>query len=561
LAPEADGISHPTPPVLVAEVLTPTADARLIGRAVTLRDVLASVAGRQQQLNAARAYWQLVEAVGEYHYAEAHHRQLQAVAASPLGATRLTAALASAAALVQEAKMAAIAAQHELAAAALLDIDTPAPLPADRPHAGPYRTNYDSLFAAKTAPAHVTRIDRTLPIRWQTIEVRARAVAATDAAAREATDAHAAGRSDVAALLTAAEDALTQRRAFIRSVCDYNQQIAHYALSTADPAADAGALVAMLIEPADSSGNAPTSADPAVQPAGHQEPVLPPNTPVADPQMGTLPHVANRPIDEPTEVSVAPALYPALVDATPDDQARQLTSVLHWDFALPEETGQKLSLAECLAGRVRGDRRELVDAFWIARQRAAEYQVLRQQAGWLEGISLTVEGAGQPLPSSLRSAVGAARAAAEEARLAMLDARFEVATRLGRVSDAAWPIPSTAPHAGQYALKLDAQPRQLTASWPMRRLAELVPGLAETLKRRATAVVEADVARAAATTGWESGQRPLALVLDGVGRQTQQTLAYLQTLTDYNRAIAEYALTVLPPGTPNEQVVGALVLP
>ena len=46
----------------------------------------------------------------------------------------------------------------------------------------------------------------------------------------------------------------------------------------------------------------------------------------------------------------------------------------------------------------------------------------------------------------------------------------------------------------------------------------------------------------------------------GVGRQTQQTLAFLDILTDYNRAIAEYVLTVLPPATPADKLVAALVV-
>lgn len=78
-----------------------------------------------------------------------------------------------------------------------------------------------------------------------------------------------------------------------------------------------------------------------------------------------------------------------------------------------------------------------------------------------------------------------------------------------------WPMPSTAAYTGPYLLKLEAQPRRLVESWPVRRLAAVIPGLAESIQRHATAVVEAD---------------------------------------------AEYALTVLPPEIPTEKLVTALVV-
>ena len=42
--------------------------------------------------------------------------------------------------------------------------------------------------------------------------------------------------------------------------------------------------------------------------------------------------------------------------------------------------------------------------------------------------------------------------------------------------------------------------------------------------------------------------------------QTRQTLAFLETLTAYNRAIAEYALTVLPPETSADDLLATLAV-
>ena len=55
-------------------------------------------------------------------------------------------------------------------------------------------------------------------------------------------------------------------------------------------------------------------------------------------------------------------------------------------------------------------------------------------------------------------------------------------------------------------------------------------------------------------------ERPIDQAIEGVAAQTEQTLAVLDTLTDYNRAIAEYVLTVLPPATPANRLVAALVV-
>ena len=46
--------------------------------------------------------------------------------------------------------------------------------------------------------------------------------------------------------------------------------------------------------------------------------------------------------------------------------------------------------------------------------------------------------------------------------------------------------------------------------------------------------------------------------IEGVTEQTEQTFAFLEAVAAYNRAIAEYATTVLPPGTPPNKLAAAL---
>ena len=73
------------------------------------------------------------------------------------------------------------------------------------------------------------------------------------------------------------------------------------------------------------------------------------------------------------------------------------------------------------------------------------------------------------------------------------------------------------------------------------------------------AATPGDAARAATTEKYRASEAPIDSVLESVGQQTEQTVAFLETLTDYNRAIAEYATTVLPAGTSSDKLVAALV--
>ena len=50
-------------------------------------------------------------------------------------------------------------------------------------------------------------------------------------------------------------------------------------------------------------------------------------------------------------------------------------------------------------------------------------------------------------------------------------------------------------------------------------------------------------------------------MLSAVERQTLETLAFLQTLTDYNQALAQYTLAVLPPATPSDTLAATLLPP
>ena len=343
--------------------------------------------------------------------------------------------------------------------------------------------------------------------------------------------------------------------------------------------------------------NEPTLALPreGFQPAGKNEPTLAPprvqprygtpNPPEArlvpvDPQAeSSLPpeRIANKPShpfsllplregqDEGASPAAATPLYSALRAATPAVRAKQLTVAIHWDRYLPKDAGKPIGLEECLLRDGGGDRLATIRAYWLLRRRAAQYQILAEQAEFYEALMPVVlqhrnEPTGAADMLRLNAAQLAARAELGRVRVALVEAQFALALRIGATDEAAWPLASTVPHSGEYLLKLDAQPQSLSDTWPMRRLAATIPGQCENVRQHAAAVVEAETARVAAAEKYRSGSAAVDRVLETVAAQTEQTAAFLDSLADYNRSIAEYALTVLPPSTPADKLVSALVI-
>jgi hypothetical protein len=624
---------------MVANAMTLPAGSTLAGQPWTLFNVLSATADRRQQLELTRSYWRLVQAVSEYHYCADHATRLARLkSSSGEAANRL--AQTEAAAMLRQAELEATEAQYELARLLRLPGGAGLPLPADRPHVGAYRTNFQVLFAGRPAPEPAMLMDRILPIRRRAIDEQAAAVQAAEDVLAAVADQPPGGRGELADFSACSQDLLNQQRKFVRTVCQYNRNIAEYAFVVTGPTVSPQGLVAILIGPVQQATAAgavqavganeriaepmrqavrngwkttePTLAPPrdSLQAVGKNEPTLAPprdslpalgkNEPtLAPPRKDSAaqqptnledkpaaagdrtsqtptspqPRTANKPVVPASAVSPAEGttasaavspLYSALRDAAPGVQTKQLTAALHWDRSLPKGMGQPISLLDCLLRDSGTDRQATINAFWRVRQRVAEYQVLAQQVELLETFEpLALEHRKAPGGAvdmlRLRRAELAADAALREAHVALIEAQYSLAMRIGATGDVAWPLASTVPHAGKYLMMVESQPQAVAQSWPVRRLAATIPGLAASIEQHAASVVESDAARVAAAEKYHGGG-PIDPAVQGITAQTRLTLALLETLTDYNRAIAEYALTVLPPGVAADRLVTALVL-
>jgi hypothetical protein len=562
---------HPARSIeIVAEAMSPPTGGSLTGQPLGLAAALGAPVNRRGQLEIAHAYWQLVQAVADYRFCREHARTIEQIKADSR----------QSASDLRESEQAAVRAQRRLAEW----VRWPAgslPLPVDRPWVVAYNTFYQEIFANRPPPEAARLAQRTLPLMRQAIDERSAAVqAATDALTAVADD-HKTGRAQTAAVAACSRELLRQRRAFFQTVCGYNRTIADYSLTVVGLEKTPQELAVILIGPAPQpvrSGDRRAAVGDnaealmATRPgwrssAPKNEPTPAPWPPpdelkTDEPGSPSMPRTTRKP---PTLAGSATSLlYPALATGSPALCAKHLSLALNDDRVLLEGLGKPLGLADCLTRDAGADRAATIAAYWLVCRRAAQYQLLLQEAELFEGLTpVVLERRNTPSGAAdmlrLRAMQLAARADATDARVALVESQHALALRTGAAADSAWPLPTTLPHSGSYLLRLDLQPPSVRESAVVQRLAAAMPGLTDGLWRRATAVVDADAARVSAVEKYRTGDVGIVLLLDGVVDQTRQSEIFLGSLLEYNRAIAQYAIAVLPYGTSARDLVRSLV--
>jgi hypothetical protein len=274
-------------------------------------------------------------------------------------------------------------------------------------------------------------------------------------------------------------------------------------------------------------------------------------------------------------------LFSSLVDKSVASRAQELCAALHAPPQAGQSGGQPVELRECLRIARPADRREVLAAYWLARQRAAENQWLAYEKAWLDQLDQPardhrVASPAGPLETvRVRAAREAVDADRLESSIALLEAEFDLTRRCGATAGLAsprgngaaaaagssWLMPVTAPHAGPYDLKQASLSPQLAQSWAVRRLLDVIPAYLDDLQHRANAVVQADVARAAFTAAYQDGNAPIETLLSQIEKETAEVRSFLQAATKYNQSIAEYVLAVASPSIDAETLSRALVIP
>jgi hypothetical protein len=424
---------------------------------------------------------------------------------------------------------------------------------------------YEEIFAQRVPPPRIRLIHRMLPIRRQAIDAHGDAILAAADALEATGDEFQRTGQGLGAVLAGAEQLQRERRLFVAAVRQYNCDIAEYLLNVAPLGTSEQTLVSKMIlvngqrtpEPAPSGGGNRTFAPP--DDATSARPNAPPGVPSAARQRTTeyQPHDAQPPGDE--------GLYSVLAQLERGQAASKLTELLHWSRAAPEEAGQPTSLSDCLRGATPAARRTLITAYWHAREQAARYQVLSEQSEQLGALSAVVIGA-RDTPGMAEAGVRAqamrrsARAALLDAQAALVDSQFMLTQVAGRPLERPWLFPETPPqaHHGAAASAAGSRPTHT----PSARFLELQEARVDEL---AHAVIQADAARATLVAEAHSSSTPpadqpvvLDLIVQAVGSQTEHTLAFLHSLTDYNLAVAEHVLVTLPANTPGDELARQL---
>lgn len=594
-------------PRMLAAAMAPPEGSELLGRHVTLREVLVASASRGSQVAAIKAYWKLAQAVADYHFSLDQQRRLEDLAArvAPAGGAEtlpltIEAALSAADAERHEAKLSALQGQYDLAAVMGLPGSDRLPLPADLPHVGPYRTQFEAVFAGRAAPPQARIIDHLLPLQRRLIDQRAAAVRAIDDALEALENLSLRREADWEAVLAGERERMRQQQAFVAAIRQYNDWIADYALA-AVPSAGPDLIAGMLIKskhnvaPRGAAGSgAPQEAtdDDVEGPRSEEQesevgqPELNPATePEEEESSGPMEDTSwlVRPAefrlarwqsgrnddDEPSSDDESAAeessgLYSGLAGLQPTKQAHRLAEALHVE-SRPDDGGASVRLGKCLAAVAGGDRRRAIAAYWKARERAALRQAVSERVQQLQALQATaLELRDRPEGPAAMLALEAARkrALADQtaAEVTLAESRGELTRLVGGSLDSGWLWPSTPPHAGRYALNLDSHAGSIARSRSVQRSAAAVPELHNSLIERASAVVLADERRHATTMEYRRGARPLQKVLEHIESQDHATSDFLRTLTSYNTSIADYALSVLSPDLPADRLVAALVV-
>ncbi len=251
-------------------------------------------------------------------------------------------------------------------------------------------------------------------------------------------------------------------------------------------------------------------------------------------------------------------------------QAQQLTGSLHWDRELPPDTGEKLTLLDCIGRIPPGKRRAAIAAYWDTREQIARYQVLGERSESLAALTskllaLRADPEGAAAMLRLQAAREGAQAAVLDQHLRLVTAQFALVLLLESPPDRPWPLPSTPPHGGDYTVA-PADTGQNGADQKADGRPSLGPAgtrvmvLHAELAHRARALVFADEFRAVHTPAEPRRAGEIDSVLRAIDLQLRETEVFLGTLTDYNLAVADFVLPLLPPDTAAKGVVDKLVV-
>jgi len=434
-------------------------------------------------------------------------------------------------------------------------------------------------------------------------------------------------QGSLARVLHAMDAQVQQQQAFVAAVCRYNHDIADYALMVVPAQTSPATLVTTLIKQPQPMGG-PLTVNPTV-PASYQEPatalVVPPSggrvapppvasplpsdrgvvrdralaepqlipptvpeqstpppanlprddrkaPPLGPPQESTIPQPAEAPASEKktSDTRRSRSVFEPVAENVPAEGPVQLVAKLYDDHNLPLPAGRPISLAACLRSATPDHRLETIDAYWTARQAAAQCQLFAEKVRWLDALKPALAAENPPSPTGmldLRSARAAVASKFIDSQADCIATEFQLAAASSLPTTADLPRATSLPFAGHFPLPLSLRERagvraeSANSSWPQRQLDAEISGWEQAIRDHATTVAEADATRAAVTNDLLAGQAGVERVLAIIDLQADESAAFLQAVGEYNRVIARNVRANVAPDTSAEEIVRALNVP
>jgi len=246
------------PAELLARLSKQVGIEKLVGVQLSLAEAVQNASSRAEQTRRVGLYWELSQAVTNFHLASLEELELQSLL-NGLGGNNL-----GQASQVWEVALQAVSARKQVARSAVKVAqlclhqelgrvsESNFPLPSDLPHCGAYQTKYEQIFQGRTS-REAKQLGELLPLRYK--ELRQRASEA--AAAREwliLVSQQRSPQSDGTQLLKAYEILALQRQTFVATAYQYNENIARYTELAVPQEIGTMRLVAMLIQTKGNSG-------------------------------------------------------------------------------------------------------------------------------------------------------------------------------------------------------------------------------------------------------------------------------------------------------------------
>ncbi len=217
---------------------------------------------------------------------------------------------------------------------------------------------------------------------------------------------------------------------------------------------------------------------------------------------------------------------------------------------------QAVSLYDLLTNSDANQRKPMVHQYWKTWQACAEYLFAIDELQWMEQL-------GQPRDEQDRLVLEAARSmiadAMAEKELMMMRQQQELG-RFWRGDRSGAPLwPSDNPMAGDYETRFDLYGSQGQPSETLQGIDSVLPAQQDLIVSRAGTVQRCRNAILHTSREFAQSGGTCATLLQGLYLSRETHAAFLRSVAEYNRNIAEYALTVKPRQTRASEVVAMLI--